>query len=518
MRIDGSATARRKQSPRAHFAFPDNEEDPVVAKLTYLEELVRRARLRASVQIIAAGAFQALTAALMAAAVMLVAGTDLVAWYLPLIVFEVALSAILWIRRRALPREYDTAQRLDSLLQLGDLLSSAWYAARRAPTARFAPALLHEAESAARLARPAPALRWRWPRPARWTGAVALAVLALFFLRFGILRTLDLRASVVPLVFDTFTGQAVTTAKKRPADVKLPQPFDIDVDAPGDHIEKLPGDELLKDFEVAGQTDAGQPANALSPNQPSPRAPGEADSPDDPSENVNLPDAAHGASSGANQQPSNAAQGPRKAASRPSEKPNGLLDKMRDALASLMETMKLNGTPGESPQNAAALEGQKQPGQRKPGEKGNPSPGKPQAGDPRGQESEEQADASQAGQNSQSDSSLQPGAEQQRSGAGKQDGNKNTELAEEAEAMGKLSALIGKRSLNVQGEMMVEAEKSSNPQLRTPYLNRGATHAEAGGDLSRDEVPLRHQDFVRRYYEQLRREPDSLPPAAQKTH
>jgi hypothetical protein len=66
--------------------------------------------------------------------------------------------------------------------------------------------------------------------------------------------------------------------------------------------------------------------------------------------------------------------------------------------------------------------------------------------------------------------------------------------------------------------MMVEVEKSSNPQLRTPYLNRGATHAEAGGDLSRDEVPLRHQDFVRRYYETLRREPDSLPPAAQKAH
>jgi hypothetical protein len=35
-------------------------------------------------------------------------------------------------RRRALPREYDTAERLDSPLQLGDLLSSAWYAARRA--------------------------------------------------------------------------------------------------------------------------------------------------------------------------------------------------------------------------------------------------------------------------------------------------------------------------------------------------------------------------------------------------
>ena len=95
---------------------------------------------------------------------------------------------------------------------------------------------------------------------------------------------------------------------------------------------------------------------------------------------------------------------------------------------------------------------------------------------------------------------MQPGAEQQRSGAGKQDGNKNTELAEQAEAMGKLSELIGKRSLNVQGEMMVEVEKSSNPQLRTPYLNRGATHGEAGGDLSRDEVPVSytHLDVYKR--------------------
>jgi hypothetical protein len=366
------------------------------------------------------------------------------------------------------------------------------------------------------MADPTPALRWHWPRTARWTGLGVLAVLGLFGLRFGILRTLDLRSSLVPVVFDTFSGQAASNAKKKPPAVKLPQPFDISLSAQGDSIEKLPNDELLKDYEVAGQTDSGKPVNAASPYQNAAHAPGQADSPEDSSENVNLPEGAQGASSGANQQKSNDAKGQRKNASRPPDKPNGLLDKMRDALASLMEKLKLNGSAGESPQNAAALEGQKQQGQRKPGEKGNPSPGKPQQGDPQGQQSQEQADSSQ-GQNSQSDSSLQPGADQQRSGIGKQDGNKNTELEKEAEALGKLSELIGKRSLNLQGEMMVEVENSSNPQLRTPYLNRGATHAEAGGDLSRDEVPLRHQDFVRRYYEQIRREPDSLPPAAPKS-
>ncbi|MGD0580466.1 MAG: hypothetical protein ABSC08_16255, partial [Bryobacteraceae bacterium] len=105
------------------------------AKPAILEALVRRARRRASLQTIAAGAFQALSAALVAAALLLVAGTAVVAWYVPLLVFGAALGAILWTRRAALPRDYDTAQRLDSLLQLGDLLSSAWHAARAAPQA-----------------------------------------------------------------------------------------------------------------------------------------------------------------------------------------------------------------------------------------------------------------------------------------------------------------------------------------------------------------------------------------------
>jgi hypothetical protein len=71
--------------------------------------------------------------------------------------------------------------------------------------------------------------------------------------------------------------------------------------------------------------------------------------------------------------------------------------------------------------------------------------------------------------------------------------------------------------MNLQGEMMVEVENTRNPQLRTPYLNRSAAHGEAGGDLSRDEVPLRHQEFVKRYYEQVRKQPDSQVLAPHKT-
>jgi hypothetical protein len=92
-----------------------------------------------------------------------------------------------------------------------------------------------------------------------------------------------------------------------------------------------------------------------------------------------------------------------------------------------------------------------------------------------------------------------------RSGMGTQDGRKETEMAEDAEAMGKLSDLFGRRSLNVKGEVMVEVTKSKNQGLRTPVVDRQATHSESGGEISRDEVPLHLQEYVQRYYERVRK-------------
>jgi hypothetical protein len=71
--------------------------------------------------------------------------------------------------------------------------------------------------------------------------------------------------------------------------------------------------------------------------------------------------------------------------------------------------------------------------------------------------------------------------------------------------MGKLSEILGKRALSVQAEVMVEVTNSKNQQLRTPYVNRTGRHMESGSDLNRDEVPLHVQDYVQRYYEQVRK-------------
>jgi hypothetical protein len=41
--------------------------------------------------------------------------------------------------------------------------------------------------------------------------------------------------------------------------------------------------------------------------------------------------------------------------------------------------------------------------------------------------------------------------------------------------------------------------------LRTPYAQSDAHHQEAGGEISRDEVPVALQAYVQQYFEQLRK-------------
>ena len=235
----------------------------MTAELPILRDLIRRARRRAIWQAALARSLWAVTAALTAEGLLLTLGTGIVAWYVPPAVFALALAAALWSLRGRLPGEYASAQALDSALHTADLLSSAWYVSSVSTRSHFAPLLFEQAEAAARQADPAAALRWRWPRSSRWMAASALATLALFGLRYGVLHTLDLSSSVVSVMFDTFTGQSVAEAKKasRPG-AKLPQPMQIGLNAPGDVLEANPPDDVLKNYEVAGQTMSGSSRSA----------------------------------------------------------------------------------------------------------------------------------------------------------------------------------------------------------------------------------------------------------------
>jgi hypothetical protein len=63
---------------------------------------------------------------------------------------------------------------------------------------------------------------------------------------------------------------------------------------------------------------------------------------------------------------------------------------------------------------------------------------------------------------------------------------------------------------------MVEVA-GGNQQLKTAYSGKNGTHAEAGGEITRDEVPMAYREFVQSYFEQVRKTPVPSAAAAKKT-
>ena len=142
------------------------------------------------------------------------------------------------------------------------------------------------------------------------------------------------------------------------------------------------------------------------------------------------------------------------------------------------------GQEGEGQQSAQADGGQA----------GGEGEGKPSDGSGKGQ--------------SASQSSQQPG-----SGMGNQDGDKEVRMAEQLEAMGKLSEVFGKRSQNVTGEVTIEVQ-TSRQQIRTPLSRVPSAHSQSGGEVHRDEVPEADRHYVRQYFERIRAGETSKPQVA----
>ena len=72
--------------------------------------------------------------------------------------------------------------------------------------------------------------------------------------------------------------------------------------------------------------------------------------------------------------------------------------------------------------------------------------------------------------------------------------------------MGKLAEIIGKRSASVTGDMVVE-NPSGKQGLKTGYSRHLGQHADLGGEINRDEIPLMYQQYVREYMQQIHNQP-----------
>lgn len=176
-------------------------------------------------------------------------------------------------------------------------------------------------------------------------------------------------------------------------------------------------------------------------------------------------------------------------------------------MSDLLSRMKQAGGQGAQSPSASAQNGGQKSGQRMPGQQGQPGqqqgagqPSDSQQGQSGDNAPSENATGRGSGQSTDQTASKQPG-----SGMGQQDGNKDVKLAEQMAAMGKISEIIGKRSANVSGEVTMEVQ-STTQTLQTPYSRRNAAHTEAGGEISRDEVPVSLQPYVQQYFEHVRKQ------------
>ena len=449
-----------------------------------LSALLDKARRRILTQLILDKGALAATIGLGGTVVLLLAGTQILDWYWVAALAAISLGVGIYQLRKRVPTEYQLAQRIDRRLELADTLSTATYfgANPRLGYEAVCQVQRREAEGIAggvdlQVALPMQRSRFLYP-----VAALLLAVTGLFIVRFAVLGTLDLRPSLLEMAVDSFFA----TPAEQAALLKAPR-ADLRPDAFDPTQPNLPPspEDLTASIPEQGN-DASELLQGDSPDK------GDAKG-DKGEKGLNNADQS-GDEKGDKQGDQDGKEG-----SENSQDQRSMMDKLRDAVENLMN--KMSPKPGEK--NAKNDSGKQQKGQK--GEKG-------QKGDDKGDraEGEPQADSGDQGdQSEQADAKAaeapgQKKSDQAASGSGQNDGDKAIKDAEMLKAMGKLSELLGQRATEVTGQVMIEVGNTKQ-QLRTAFTQQQAGHGEAGSEIHRDEIPLMDQQFVERYFEQVRR-------------
>jgi hypothetical protein len=482
--------------------------------------LIAKARRRAVWNLLGEQASVGTAAALAGAVLLLLLGTGILEWYWPVVLFFGGTAVAAWRTRRSLPSAYEVAQRVDQRLELADVLSTAFHFISH-PGANHSPAFVdaqrRTAERAAASTTLSEAMPWTLPKQLYVAGALLAAGSGLFLVRFGMLGTLDLRQPMVEAVADFFHPEGEITARNKGGRGPKDDPLAIPLDRPDmikqPDIDKAPED-VLNTVDVPEVNVPFEDKDNLASRQSEAKAQSD-ESGDEMAEGDERGEKSEGGkegkegADGQGESPDGKEKGPQNAKQGSGNEPNSsMLDKMRDAMANLLNKMKL---PNQQ-QRASNQKGQEkgQPGEQQgQGQKGEKGQGQQQGkGTPtEDQDAEGQGEQqAQSGQGKSNDKTAEAGTPTDaKSGMGKQDGSKDLKDAEQLAAMGKLTEIFGKRAQNMAGEVMVEVQNGKSQSLRTQYTQREASHRESGGEIHRDEVPLQYQHYIQQYFEQVRK-------------
>ncbi|MGD1092556.1 MAG: hypothetical protein ABSB35_11275 [Bryobacteraceae bacterium] len=482
-----------------------------------LTELLSRARRRCVFHRVLDQSALALTIGLGGTIALLLAGTQILNWYWVVLLVVASLGVGLYRLSKTVPTTYKLAQRIDHGLNLTDALSTATYFS--STDARGDESIKErqrqDAEQVARtvdVRQAVPFARPQYIYPALGLAAVAFG---LFAVRYAMIGSLDLQPSLVKIAFDTFFAPRKELAKantKKPNDRGKDGQIDAASSDAAAAEEQLAQEESYDnaDNPTAGDPDSQDQAKSDAQGDPQDQKGADkgdkgdkGDSASEGNDSKGDDNAQDENSSGGKEQngkQQNGKQGSDKDSS-------SMMSKLKDAMSDMWSKM----TQKDAPPTSNAKQGDKNNAQKnKSGEKNSQSQKNAQNGDSDAKGEQEQGDGGDqkqaaAGESQKgSDANAQPDS---KSGIGSADGDKNAKEAAQLAAMGKISEILGKRSAQVTGEVMVEVG-SSKQQLKTPWAQRQATHVEAGSEIHRDEVPLMYQQFVQQYFEEIRKSPE----------
>lgn len=459
----------------------------------------------------------ALAVVLSGGVLMLLLGTEILRWYW-LVVFALPGVALAWVRMRGrtLP-PYRVAQIVDKRLHLSDSLSTAWFLLSTAkvqedPVARFQ---IQRAEDLAGSVKPARAFPFKGQRAWALTGALGAVVFGLFALRYLVTHTLNPERALVPIhlgaTFDQ-VERSLFAENRQPTDATL-NPQGAKSHATGGRNEDG-SSQIFDAQDFGGKQDAidgGQAQPQSSDSQPGKKQAGQSQSRPTAGSQQQSRSADGADQASSNQASSDQAQNKVEQASGEQQGSSGLMDKMKDALSSLMAKMRPNQSVDKQSQSGDRASEDQKDGDQTSAANGQQDRQQDARNDESRQDQNSVAQAqgqtterAQAPQGRDADQSAEKGSDAH-SGIGRQDGDKGLKEAEQLQAMGKLAEIIGKRSASLTGEVMVETP-SNRQQLNTAYSQRVGHHADLGGEINRDEIPLADQQYIREYMELVRKQ------------
>lgn len=445
------------------------------------------------------------------AILMLLLGTQILAWYWLALLAAVGFASTLLRRRSPRITSYRLAQILDHRLKLSDSLSTAWFLLSESrgddPISRL------QIERAGKLAG---SVRFAGAFPITgrrsWVVSASLAVLAvsLFGVRYLATDTLSLKPPLVALQFGP-----LLQALERPFTSEVPKVTDPESeDASQVTSQEQHGGNISSErLGQAARRNSGPQAAAAAENRPSASEATQNDAGKQAGTSSGIQSTRQAENSGKTAPDS--AHASEQASMQPDD--SGLLGNLKDALSSLLAKLRSNASSAKSASHSersaqaqtsaeqSAL-GKGREGAQQKAQGDSSSEQQSAAGQAQG-ETAEKTQASQA--RNASGASQNQGSDKQ-SGIGRQDGDKEVKEAEQLRAMGKLAEIIGKRSANVTGDMTVETS-SHNQALKTEYSQRLGRHSDSGGEIDRDEIPPAYEQYVRDYMQEARKQQIETP-------